>query len=370
VIITRAEIAKFRNLSEISLTPDPKYNIITGNNAQGKTNLLESLWILSGCKSFRGAKEKDFIPLDDSKMSSKIKVLDSIREHTIKFELDSTGSKLISLNGVKQKGSKSLFDVFKCISFTPEDAEIVRGSPEKRRNFIDMSVSQLNPSFISHINRFNVIMNHRNSLLKSISLSQSDKSTLEIWDRQASSEGSYISFMRSEYVKKINAVCGNLYKRISGGNESLSLEYRSNVFKADDLSENYSHNAVNKYFSKLSESAEYDIRTGQTHLGAGRDDVLIKINGCPAKIFGSQGQIKSTALVMKLSQAEIFAQKSKDPPVIFLDDVMGELDEKRQKFIFSIIKDMQVFLTTPNENSILPEINGKIIRINGGRCDE
>ena len=370
MIVTRAEIDSFRNLSHISFCPDPHYNIISGNNAQGKTNLLEALWIFSGCRSFRGSKEKDFIPFSGSEMSAEIKILDSVREQKIKLQYGSSGTKCIVLNGVHQKGTKPLFDVFKCISFTPEDTEIIRGSPEKRRNFIDMSASQLNPSFITRINRYSAVINHRNSVLKSIAQGKSDKNMLDVWDRQASEEGALISFARNEYVAKMNKVCGNLYRIISGGDETLSLEYRSNVYKASDFGGKCGEDAVKRYLERLKESADYDIRTGQTHCGAGRDDILIKINGAVAKDFGSQGQVKSTALVIKLSQAEIFAKKSKDPPVIFLDDVMGELDKKRQKFIFSTIKGMQVFMTTPDENSILSEIKGKIIKISGGRIIE
>ena len=152
MIVTYAEIDGFKNLKKILFKPDEKYNIIVGKNAQGKTNLLEAMWILSGCRSFRGSKERDYICLDGNKMSSKIKVKDNVREQIISFEMTKSASvpKNLSINGVKQKGSKALFDVFKCIAFTPDDVEIVKGSPERRRNFIDMAASQLNPIFVVH----------------------------------------------------------------------------------------------------------------------------------------------------------------------------------------------------------------------------
>ena len=372
MIVTYAEIDGFRNLKGVSFEPDPKYNIIVGQNAQGKTNLLEAMWILSGCRSFRGSKEKDFICLSGNRMSSKIKLRDSVREQKIIYEMTKSAAspKQITLNGVKQKGTRALFDVFKCIAFIPDDVEIIKGSPEKRRNFVDMAASQLNPVFVVHIAKHNAIMNQRNALLKGIMQGTTSPEILEIWDRQAAHEGSVISYMRNEYVAKINEICGRLYRTISGGEEELELEYRSNVFRAEDFESACGNDAYERYYQKLRETADYDIRTGSTHTGVNRDEIIIRINGVSARDFGSQGQVKSAALVMKLAQAEIFTKRCKDSPVIFLDDVMGELDEKRQRFVFDIIKDMQVFLTTPNESALLPEIKGKILRISDGSITE
>ncbi|OPZ22122.1 MAG: DNA replication and repair protein RecF [Firmicutes bacterium ADurb.BinA205] len=372
MIVTYAEIDGFKNLKGVSFAPDPKYNIIVGANAQGKTNLLEAMWILSGCKSFRGSKEKDYICLDGQRMSSAVKVQDSVREQKITFEMAKGGNspKLIQLNGVKQRGTRALFDVFKCIAFIPDDTDIIKGSPEKRRSFIDMAASQLNPMFVMHLNKNNAIMNQRNALLKEIAQRNASADVLEIWDRQASKEGAVISWMRNEYVSKINEICGRLYNTISGGAEELSLEYRSNVYKPEDFEKPIGEEAEELYYRRLRETSEYDIRTGSAHSGVNRDEISIKINGVSARDFGSQGQIKSAALVMKLAQAEIYMKKSKDAPVVFLDDVMGELDENRQRFVFDIIRDMQVFVTTPNESALLPEIKGKILRISGGRITE
>ena len=372
MIVTYAEIDGFRNLKGVSFEPDPKYNIIVGQNAQGKTNLLEAMWILSGCRSFRGSKEKDFICLSGNRMSSKIKLRDSVREQKIIYEMTKSAAspKQITLNGVKQKGTRALFDVFKCIAFIPDDVEIIKGSPEKRRNFVDMAASQLNPVFVVHIAKHNAIMNQRNALLKGIMQGTTSPEILEIWDRQAAHEGSVISYMRNEYVAKINEICGRLYRTISGGEEELELEYRSNVFRAEDFESPCGNDAYERYYQKLRETADYDIRTGSTHTGVNRDEIIIRINGVSARDFGSQGQVKSAALVMKLAQAEIFTKRCKDSPVIFLDDVMGELDEKRQRFVFDIIKDMQVFLTTPNESALLPEIKGRVLRISDGSITE
>ncbi|MDE6833725.1 MAG: DNA replication and repair protein RecF [Ruminococcus sp.] len=369
MIITYANIEGFRNLSGIEINPDPKYNIISGLNAQGKTNLLEALWIMSGCKSFRSSKEKDYIAVSGNKMTVDINIIDNIREHRIHTEITRSNgnTRNIILNGVKQKGSKALFDVFRCIAFTPDDVDIIKGSPEKRRNFIDMASSQLNPSAVMHLNRHNRILNQRNALLKNIMNGKANPEILSTIDKQTAEEGAYISHMRYGYIRKINRICSNLYRTLSGGTENLEFEYKSNVYKAENLEMPVSQESYGIYFRKLQENSGYDIKTGTTHTGVNRDEILIKINGLPAKEYASQGQIKSTALVMKLAQAEIFMEKSDDSPVIFLDDVMGELDENRQKFIFDIIRNMQVFITTCNESALLPEIKGKIFRIHNGK---
>lgn len=372
MIVTFAQIDGFKNLSGISFAPDEKYNIIVGQNAQGKTNLLEAMWILSGCRSFRGSKERDYICLSGNRMSSQIKIRDSIREQKIIFEMTKTVNqpKSLYLNGVKLKGSRALFDVFKCIAFTPDDVDIIKGSPERRRSFIDMAASQLNPIFVVHVTKHSGIMNQRNALLKEIMQGNAPADSLDAWDKQAAHEGALISYMRNEYIGKINEICGRLYHTISGGKEELELEYRSNVYKAADFENPCGKDAIAQYYDKLKENQDYDIRTGCTHSGVNRDEIQIKINGVSAREYGSQGQIKSAALVMKLAQAEIFTKKCKDSPVVFLDDVMGELDESRQRFVFDIIKDMQVFITTCNESALLPEIKGKILRISSGKITE
>ena len=372
MIVTYAEIEGFRNLSGISFVPDTKYNIIVGANAQGKTNLLEAIWLLSGCKSFRGSKEKDQIRIGGDKMVSRIKFRNAVREQ--KIELSMTRSvnsqKTIMLNGVKQRGTRALFDVFKCIAFIPDDTELIKGSPEKRRSFIDMAASQLNPLFVVHLTKHSAVMAQRNSLLKHIMQGRCSPDTLQVWDKQAAHEGALISYMRNEYVRRLNGICSGLYSTISGGSETMELEYRSNVYKPEDFDKPCGSAAFEQYYQRLQDGRDYDIRTGTTHSGVNRDEISIRINGVSARDFGSQGQIKSAALVMKLAQAELYMERSKDAPVVFLDDVMGELDESRQRFVLSMIKDMQVFITTPNESALLPEIKGRLLRISGGRITE
>ncbi len=362
----------FRNLSGVSVNPSAGFNVISGKNAQGKTNFLEAMWILSGCRSFRGSKERDYLKIGGESMRSEMTVKDSRREQTISYSMSrsSPDVRSIEINGVGYGGTRPLFGVFKCISFTPEDKEIVKGPPEKRRAFMDMGASQLDPSMVMMINRFNAVMSQRNALLKKIMRGQADSSQLDVWDRQTARLGAKLSFMRHAYVSAAGNICSELYGAISGGSENLELSYRSNVFSEGDFENAFGPQACELYYKKLTDSRERDLISGTTSAGAGRDEILVKIDGMSAREYGSQGQIKSTALVMKLAQAQAFMRKCSEPPVIFLDDVMGELDGDRQRSVFEIIRDMQVFVTVPNADAVIPEMKGRLFTAEGGRIYE
>lgn len=374
MIITYADIESFKNISGISFEPDPKYNIIIGRNAQGKTNLLEALWMLSGCKSFRGSKEKECIPLGGKKMSCRIRLNDGSRDQKLSYDIIREGNsnkKRITVNGVPQKSTRALFEVFKCISFTPDDVNIIKGTPEKRRSFIDLAASQLNPILTVHVTKLYKIIENRNSVLRNINSGIiRDNEALVTYDSMLSRIGSLVSFMRYDYIARLNEVCEKLYKTISGGKEKLELEYRSNIFDKQDFENGCGPEAYEKYSAKLIESRESDILTSSTRFGVNRDEITVRIDGISAKEYASQGQIKSAALVIKLAQAEIYKSRCKESPVVFLDDVMGELDENRQRFVLDMVKNMQVFITTPNAGALLPEIKGKVMTISGGRIEE
>lgn len=372
MIITHVSVDGFRNLSGVSVEPSAGFNVISGKNAQGKTNFLEAMWILSGCRSFRGSKERDYLKIGGESMRSEMVIKDSRREQTISYSMsrNSPDVRSIEINGVGYRGTRPLFGVFRCVSFTPEDKEIVRGSPEKRRAFMDMGASQLDPAMVPLINRFNAVMSQRNALLKKIMRGQANSSQLDVWDRQTAQLGAKLSFMRHAYICATGNICSQLYGAISGGSEELELTYRSNVFSEGDLENTFSPQACELYYKKLTDSRERDLISGTTSAGAGRDEMTVKIDGMSAREYGSQGQIKSTALVMKLAQAQVFMRKCSEPPVIFLDDVMGELDGDRQRSVFEIIRDMQVFVTVPNADAVIPEMKGRLFTAEGGEIYE
>ena len=367
--ITRITVSGFKNLKEIDLIPGRDFNIIYGQNAQGKTNLLEAIWISTGCRSFRGSKEKDYLAFDEDEFDIKIQFEDEQRTQEISYRMvrKNMKNKLITLNGVVQKNSSRLFENFKCIAFLPDDIELIRGTPEKRRSFVDLCYSQLKPKSMSFIRKYDQLTAQRNAVIKNIILGRDTEESLEIWDRQLAAVGSYITFMRNQYVERLNRYCKELYSRIAGEGEELSVAYQSNIFSSDfEYPAAPDTSMTEVYYSRLRSSVSDDIRLGYTHTGAGRDDIVLKINGLSVKDYGSQGQQKSTALVMRLAQAQIYREEKRESPVILLDDVMGELDERRQKFVCSIIADMQVFITTCNHRAVIAECDN-IFEMHEGR---
>ncbi len=356
MFVKKIEIDGFKNLEKIDFSPGKSFNIIFGQNAQGKTNLLEALWIATGCRSFRNTKEKDYISFEKDGFEMKITFEDEIRTQEIEYRMQKKGvkNKLILLNGVKQNGSGKLFENFKCVAFLPGDIDLIKGNPEKRRNFIDLCYSQISPGSLGYIKKFELLINQRNAQIRNINAGLSNAESLDIWDRQLAAAGAYISFMRKKYTDQLNSSCSELYGKISGGSEKLSISYQSGVFSGDYEYPDFPDESMTElYYKKLKDTRNDDIRLGYTHSGAGRDDIGIKINNLSVKDFGSQGQQKSTALVMRLAQAMIYKNKKNEAPVILLDDVMGELDENRQKFVCSIIDGMQVFITTCNYKAII-----------------
>lgn len=348
------EAEQFRNLKPVKMEPSPTVNLILGNNAQGKTNLLEAIWACTGCRSFRGAKEKDYISLDGTAVHLKLKFADRRRTQEIglHYSRGEGKQKKILLNGVPLAGASGLFSQFQCVIFSPDDRELIRGGPEKRRSFMDLCGSQLTPAMLGCIRRFDQLTAQRNALLKKISFGRADLRDLEDWDLQLARYGSMLTCLRYAYIKKLSEVCARLYGSVTDGAEKLSVRYRSNLFKSTEIPEKATAEMQRYYFEQLQKSAKDDIRLGFTAKGAGRDDFICKIGGLSAREFGSQGQQKSAALVLKLAQAAVFCEKKDETPVILLDDVMGELDGQRQKLVYEIIRGMQVFLTACQPDAV------------------
>ncbi len=348
------EAENFRNLAAVSVQAHPSLNLILGDNAQGKTNLMEALWACTGCRSFRGAKEKDYIRLKEQAMHLRMRFADARRTQDICIHMQrgEGKQKKILLNGVPVQGGSRLFAAFQCVIFSPDDREIVRGGPERRRGFMDLSGSQLTPAMLGVLRRFDQLTAQRNAVLKRIQTGSAQFGDLAVWDSQLAAYGSLLTCMRYAYIQQISGICEQFYSTVTGGREHLSVKYHSNLFRNSEIPEKPDKEMQQYYFEQLQQSAEDDIRLGFTAKGAGRDDFTCKIGGLSVRDFGSQGQQKSTALVLKLAQASVFYEKKEETPVILLDDVMGELDQQRQDLVYDIIRDMQVFLTACHPEAV------------------
>lgn len=368
MIIKTIQADGFRNLKGVDISLHPKLNILCGSNAQGKTNLLEALWLCTGERSFRGAKDRELIAADGKKLALSTEFEDNRRVQTIdySFSRNDMRNKKIALNGVNLKTPSELFGKLRCVIFTPEDLSLSKGSPDNRRSFADQSVSQLKLSYRNVVDKYKRILEQRNLQLKLISSGKSDDSMLDIWDTQLSQMGAYITMLRYNYCKKLNTTASALYDEISSGKEKLEIVYSSTVYKELEGRIDYKGDLAEEYYRKLTGSRSDDIRAGFTIHGVHRDDLLCSINGMSAKEYASQGQHRSIALIMKLSQAYILGEEMCDPPCILLDDVLSELDTARQSFVMNKIKGMQVLITCCDE-SLLNFDEGTVFSVSSGQ---
>ncbi len=369
IIITDFNVNGYKNLKDISIRFNPRMNIFCGENAQGKTNLIEAIWLCSGCKSFRGTRDKDFIGFDENVAEIKLNFSDKIRKQEISFAVskENIKEKRVNLNGVKLTLLSKLFGTLKCVIFTPEDLELSKGSPENRRSFVDLCISQIKPSYVFAINKYDLLLSQRNALLKEISAGRTDEENLGIWDEQLAETGAYISVLRNTYTKKLNVFAGKMYFDLSKEREKLSLHYNSTVFNELDSRLDYKGEMAEEYLKKIKSNVKDDIRQGFTQLGVHRDDVITKINGLNSRDFGSQGQQRSIALVMKLSQAQILLEETGEAPVILLDDVLSELDLSRQDFVLNEIDNMQIFVTCCDPAAVLKHKMGNVFFMKKGK---
>lgn len=369
LIVKKLYVNGYKNLKNIDIRFNPNINIFCGENAQGKTNLIEALWLCSGCKSFRGTRDRDFIGFSENLAEVKTEFVDSMRTQKIEFAVarENIREKKVTLNGVKLLLLSKLFGTLKCVIFTPEDLELSKGSPDNRRTFIDLCISQIKPNYIHAINKYDNILSQRNAMLKDIAFKGQGRENLEIWDRQLSEVGAYISLLRYTYTKKLNSFASRLYYKLSRGNESLELSYYSTVYSSMEGRSDFKGEMAEEYFKKLKNNENEDIRCGYTMCGVHRDDIITKINNLNSRDFGSQGQQRSVALVMKLSQAEILFDETGEAPVILLDDVLSELDYGRQDFVINEINDMQIFITCCDPTVVLKHKMGKIFFMKNGK---
>ncbi len=372
MIIKRLEADGFKNLKCVNIFPDEKLNIIFGENAQGKTNLIETVWLCSGSRSFRGTKDKDFVSFYKDSAQIKLLFSDIRRSQDIEIKMQKANirDKSIALNGVKQKLLSKLFGNLKCVVFTPEDLELSKGSPENRRSFLDLCISQIKPGYKKVTEKYDALILQRNTLLKNISAGISKEGELDVWDEQLARMGAYISVLRYNFTKKLDCFSKKLYKKLSSGCEELTLEYASTVFDTLEGESDFNGKMAQYYLSLLKKNIRDDLRTGFTQTGTHRDELVIKINELSVREHGSQGQQRSAALILKLAQAYILFEETDDPPVILLDDVLSELDRKRQQFVLSHIDKMQVFITCCNIDESFFHRQCKLFEVKNGCIKE
>lgn len=365
--VKKFKAINFRNLNNIELELSDNINVIYGNNAQGKTNIIEGIWVFSGLKSFRNSKDFEMVNFYEKGYNLEIIFDDSERENisNIKF----FDKKKILLNGVDQKNIKDLFGKFYCVLFYSDHLSIVKDGPKERRKFLNNSISQINPRYNSYLVEYQKILNQRNYLIKNNYKYKSlIKQNIDVWDIQLSKIGSMITIQRYVYLEKIKNLAKDIYLELSNYEEIINLEYVSTIF-GSNIIKKYEKETVEFYYNKLKANFESDLKFGYTTLGVHKDDMDIYINKLKAKDYASQGQQRSLLISIKLAEAKIIKIETDENPIILLDDVMSELDNNRQNYILNNLKNFQVIITCCDIMNTLNLKNGKLFKISGGKLE-
>ncbi len=329
--IEKIKLQNFRNYEQLELSLNKDINIIYGNNAQGKTNILEAKFLSSFGKSFRTNKEKEMIRFNEQRCLVEIFYQKKNRDGKVKIEIST--KKQISLNGVKLKKLSELLGNINIVIFTPDDINILKDGPASRRRFLDMMIGQLRPNYVYNLNMYLKTIEQRNNYLRQIREENKPEEMLEIWDENLAEYGEKIYIYRNEFIEKLLNKINNIHKNITDAKEEIRIEYLSNC----DNKENY--------LKLLKERRKLDIIKGYTTKGIHRDDFVIYINDKEVSTYGSQGQNRTAVLSLKLSELQVVYDEIGEYPILLLDDFMSELDEVRRKNFLNNIKNTQVILT-------------------------
>ena len=360
MIINSLTVTDYRNIDYIKINPSDGVNIIFGENAQGKTNLLESIWMFTGCKSFRTKKDSELLGFEKEYAKNEIEFFAHGRQQTAQLVIDK--KRTAFKNGIELKSPAELIGEFYAVIFSPSHLSLIQDGPVFRRGFLDTALCQLKPNYAKGLARYKHTLEQRNALLKDIQYHSELYDTLDVWDEKLSSYGAAVVYERILYSKQLSEHANTIYSGISDGKEELTVDYVNNT----GLYIEDPYEIKNFLKEKLRENRREDIFNKITGIGPQRDDLDIKINGLSARKFGSQGQMRSCALALKLSEANIIKEMTDEEPVILLDDVMSELDIKRQDYILNHISGRQVFITCCDPATVLRMCEGKTFHIEKG----
>ena len=332
MIIKYLELSDYRNYDDLHIDLSPKTNILFGDNAQGKTNIIESVYMMGTTKSHRGNKDSEIIAFNKDYGVIRALFEKGGVEYKIGIQIRKDKRKAISVNGSPIKKAADLLGIVNVVLFSPEDLSIIKSGPEKRRRFIDMTLCQVDKEYLFALTSYNKIVNQRNKLLKDYDRRMDISDTLDIWDEQLINYGVRIIKKREAFIASMNEIMNPIHKSISGKDDEIEI-----IYDKDSDEEEYG--------KRLKEKREKDIRYKSTSAGPHRDDVSFRIKGIDVRKYGSQGQQRTVALSLKLSEIEIIKRAVGDTPILLLDDVLSELDMKRQAFLLETLGDTQTIIT-------------------------
>ena len=330
--IRSIELKNFRNYENLEISFDEGPNILFGDNAQGKTNILEAAYMSGTTKSHKGSRDREMIRFGEEEAHLKTVVVRGGREYQIDMHLKKNRAKGIAIDKIPIKKASELFGILNIVFFSPEDLNIIKNGPVERRRFLDSELCQLDRIYLADLTNYNKILAQRNKLLKDMIYRPSLSDTLPVWDMQLIETGKKIIRRRKQFVDELREIVSDIHYRISGGKEELFLKYEPNI---DDIF----------FEDELSRAKEKDKKLCQTSVGPHRDDLLFSIGDVDIRKYGSQGQQRTSALSLKLSEIELVRKSISDTPVLLLDDVLSELDSSRQNYLLNNISDTQTIIT-------------------------
>ena len=354
MLITNLKLQNFRNYEQLNIDFNKGINIIYGDNAQGKTNILEAIFVTALGKSFRTNKEKELIKMGE--LFSKIEVGFSKSDRDGKIKIEISDKKNILVNGVKIKKLSELLGIIHIVIFTPDDINILKNGPAQRRRFLDIFIGQLRPNYIYCLNMYLKALEQRNNYLKQIKFENKSEEFLEIWDEKISEYAEKVFKYRFEFINKIKNKIKSVHNIITENNEDIDIEYVSDFTSKEE------------FIKKLKNSRKLDIIKGYTTKGIHRDDFNMYINNNLVNVYGSQGQHRTAILSLKMSELKVIYDEIGENPILLLDDFMSELDEKRRKNFLKNIKDTQVLVTCTDKIDI-ENLELKVYNVQSGKIN-
>ena len=330
--IESLQLRNFRNYESLSIDFDRGTNILYGDNAQGKTNILEAVYLCGTGRSHRGSKDREMIRFGEEEAHIRLLVKKNQMSSRIDLHLKKSRAKGAAVNGIPIHRSRELLGIVNLVFFSPEDLNIIKNGPSERRKFTDLELCQLEKMYISDLSSYNQVLNQRNKLLKDIYFKPSLEETLDIWDEQLLEYGKIIISKRRTFIEELNFIIKDIHENLTGGKESIEIFYEPNTVEED-------------FAQKLRSSREKDLKMKTTVTGPHRDDLCVMVNGIDIRKYGSQGQQRTAALSIKLSEIYLVKKRTGDTPVLLLDDVLSELDSSRQNDLMKSIHDIQTVIT-------------------------
>lgn len=358
MIIKSIKLEHFRNYDSLDLNFEKGTNILYGDNAQGKTNVLEAIYLSATTKSHKGSKDKEVIKFDEEESHIRTLLDKEGMEYRVDMHFRKNKSKGIAINGQHIKKAADLIGLLNVVFFSPEDLSIIKNGPSERRKFVDMELFQIDKYYLYNLNQYNKIINQRNKLLKDFYYNSDLNETLQVWNMQLVTYGKQIIKRRELFVEQLNEIIYEIHKNLSGEREELVVLYEPNVREEE-------------FESKLKFSQEKDIKLKMTSVGPHRDDFCFMVNGVDIRKYGSQGQQRTAALSLKLAEIELLKKVTGDNPVLLLDDVLSELDSHRQNYLLNNIGDIQTIITCTGLDEFINnrfEID-KIFKVSNGMIE-